>query len=470
MTGGTGTIESRAAAAFAAQAAGTAARRTGFGLAERRKALDRLAEAIRRNEAAVVAALAADFGKPEAEVILTELLPVMQELRHARRHLRRWMRPRRPLPTLATLGTSARIRPEARGVCLIIAPWNYPFSLCLGPLVSALAAGNSAILKPSEMTPATSALLARMIGEAFSPDLVTVVEGGVEASEALLALPFDHIFFTGSPAVGSIVMAAAAKTLASVTLELGGKSPTIVGANADLTQAAKWITFGKFANAGQTCIAPDHVFVHRSVKDAFTAALRTRISKSYAEAGASPHLAQIVSDRHVERLSGLLSDALAKGAHLTLGGEAQGRRMAPTLIEALTPEMRISSEEIFGPILPVIAYDDVAEVIARINAGPKPLALYVFDKDRAGTERIIAATSSGSVGVNLTVAQFTHTGLPFGGVNHSGIGAAHGEYGFRAFSHERAILTNHGSALPLVFPPYTARVRRLIGLVKRFLG
>ncbi|GGH43215.1 hypothetical protein GCM10011341_01780 [Frigidibacter albus] len=269
MTGGMGTEESRAGAAFAVQAAGVAARRRGFGLAERREALDRLAGAIRRNEAAVVAALAADFCKPEAEVILTELLPVMQELRHARRNLRRWMRPRRAWPTLATLGTSARIRPEARGVCLIIAPWNYPFSLCLGPLVSALAAGNSAILKPSEMTPATSALIARLIGEAFSPDLVTVVEGGVEVSEALLALPFDHIFFTGSPAVGKIVMAAAARTLASVTLELGGKSPTIVGANADLTQAAKWISFGKFANAGQTCIAPDHVFVHRSVKDAF---------------------------------------------------------------------------------------------------------------------------------------------------------------------------------------------------------
>ncbi|WP_166507146.1 aldehyde dehydrogenase family protein [Frigidibacter mobilis] len=463
-------ISQRAETAFVAQAVGAPARRTGFGLIERRMALDRLAEAIRRHETALVAALAADFGKPEAEVILTEILPVMQELRHARRNLRRWMRPRRAWPTLATLGTSARIRPEARGVCLIIAPWNYPFSLCLGPLVSALAAGNSAILKPSEMTPATSALIAGLIGEAFAPDLVTVVEGGVEVSEALLALPFDHIFFTGSPAVGKVVMAAAAKTLASVTLELGGKSPTIVGPDADLAQAARWISFGKFANAGQTCIAPDHVFVHRAVKDAFLAALRARIGKSYGEAASSPHLAQIVNDRHAERLSGLLGDALAKGAQLTLGGEAQGRRMAPTLIEALTPEMRISSEEIFGPILPVIPYDDIGEVIARINAGPKPLALYVFDKDRAGTAQIIAATSSGSVGVNLTVAQFTHTGLPFGGVNHSGIGAAHGEYGFRAFSHERAILTNRGSALPLIFPPYTARVKRLIGLVKRLLG
>ena len=469
MSETTGTIVARAAAAFAAQAAGVAARRTGFGLAERQAALDRLAAAIKASQPALVAALAADFGKPEAEVILTEVLPVMQELRLARCNLRRWMRPRRAAPTLATLGTSARIRPEARGVCLIIAPWNYPFSLCLGPLVSALAAGNSAILKPSELTPATSALIAALVAEAFAPDLVTVVEGGVDVSEALLALPFDHIFFTGSPAVGSLVMAAAARTHASVTLELGGKSPTIVGPEADLARAADWIAFGKFANAGQTCIAPDHVFVHRSVKEPFVAALRARIARSYSGA-ASPHLAQIVNDRHVARLSALLADAQAKGASLILGGEAQGRRMAPTLIEALTPEMRISSEEIFGPILPIIAYDDPAEVIARINAGPKPLALYVFDRDRARMQAIIAATSSGSVGVNLTVAQFTHTGLPFGGVNHSGIGAAHGEYGFRAFSHERAILTNHGSALPLMFPPYTARVKRLIGLVKRFLG
>lgn len=457
-------------AAFSTQVAGLAARRRAFGLVERRQALSRLAAAIRRNEAALIAAMADDFGKPEAEVVLTEILPVLQEIRHASRHLRRWMRPRRVAPTLATFGTSARIRPEARGTCLIVAPWNYPFCLALGPLVSALAAGNSAIIKPSEMTPATSALIARLVAETFPPDLVSVVEGGVEVSTALLALPFDHIFFTGSPAVGKIVMAAAARTLASVTLELGGKSPTVIGPDADLKAAARWIAFGKFANAGQTCIAPDHVFVHHTVKERFVAELRDRIARTYGAGAKSPHLAQIVNPHHAERLSGLLEDALAKGARMTLDGAAQGRHMGPTLIEAITPEMAIDREEIFGPILPILPYDDLDAVIGRINAAPKPLALYIFDGTRAFADRIIAATSSGSVGVNLTVAQFSHTGLPFGGVNTSGMGAAHGHFGFRAFSHERAILTNRFSALPLIFPPYTARVKRLIGLITRVLG
>lgn len=457
------------ALAFKAQSASVLPRRQEFGLGARRDALARLAVAIRQNEAALIAALAADFGKPDAEVILTEIMPVMQEIRHAARNLRSWMRPRRVGQTLATFGTSARIRAEPRGVCLIIAPWNYPFSLALGPLVSALAAGNSAIIKPSEMTPATSALIARLIAETFPPALVTVIEGGVEASQALLALPFDHIFFTGSPEVGKIVMAAAAKTLASVTLELGGKSPAIVGPDADLKAAAKWIAFGKFANAGQTCIAPDHVFVHHSVREGFLAALRDQIAQSYGN-GNSPHLAQIVNDHHAERLSGLLCDAVAKGARVTLDGGAQGRHIGPTLLEAITPEMDIAQEEIFGPILPILPYDDIEDVIHQINARPKPLALYIFDRPRAQVDRIIAAISSGSVGVNLTMAQFTHPGLPFGGVNTSGIGAAHGHWGFRAFSHERAILSNHFSALPLIFPPYTARVKRLIGLIKRVLG
>ncbi|MDF1854654.1 aldehyde dehydrogenase family protein [Pseudooceanicola sp.] len=470
MTDITAPLTERATAAFAAQSAGIVTRRLTFGLAERRAALDRLAAAIRVNESALVAAMAADFGKPETEVILTEVLPVMQEIRHASRQLRRWMRPRRVAPTLVTFGTRARVRSEPRGVCLIIAPWNYPFNLAIGPLVSALAAGNSAIIKPSEMAPATSAVVARLIKDTFPAELVTVVEGGVEASQSLLALPFDHIFFTGSPAVGKIVMAAASKTLASITLELGGKSPTIVGPDADLKRAASWIAFGKFANAGQTCIAPDHVFVHASVKDDFLAALRDRIARTYGTGAKSPHLARIINDRHAERLSGLLRDAIAKGAQVTLGSDRQERRMAPTLIEAITPEMKIDQEEIFGPILPILTYDDIDEVTRRINARPKPLALYVFDKSSERIDHIIATTSSGGVGVNLTMAHFSHTGLPFGGVNSSGIGASHGQDGYRAFSHERAILTNHFSSLPLLFPPYTARVKRLIGLAKRFLG
>jgi aldehyde dehydrogenase (NAD+) len=309
-----------------------------------------------------------------------------------------------------------------------------------------------------------------MIAETFPPDLLTVIEGGKETAEALLALPFDHIFFTGSPAVGRIVMTAAARHLASVTLELGGKSPTIVGPDADIAQAARWIAFGKWANAGQTCIAPDHVFVHASVRARFLEALRARIAEVYGAGGGSPHLARVINDHHAGRLSRLTRDALSKGARMILDGGTSGRDQGPTLIEAITPEMEIDREEIFGPVLPILPYDDLDDVIARINAHPKPLALYIFDRDRARTDRIVAATSSGGVCVNLTMLQFSHAGLPFGGVNGSGIGAAHGEYGFRAFSHERAVLTNRFSPIPLVFPPYEGRSARLIGLLRRVFG
>lgn len=458
-------------AAFARQKAAMPGRRLDFGLAGRRAALARLRDTLRRREDDIAAALAADFAKPRPEVILTEILPVLQEIVHTSRNLRRWMRPRRLWPTLGTLGTSARIRPEPRGVCLIIAPWNYPLNLALRPLVSALAAGNSAIVKPSELTPATAALIADIVAETFPPDLVTVIQGGPEVAQRLLELPFDHIFFTGSPEVGSIVMAAAAKTHASVTLELGGKSPTIVGPGADIAGAARWVAWGKFANAGQTCIAPDHVFVHRSVAAAFTDAVRAEIARAYGPApAATPDYARIVNDRHAARLRGLLDDATGKGARILAGGEADGRFLAPTLIEAIAPGMDIDRQEIFGPVLPILTYDDIADVIDRINARHKPLALYVFDRERAFAERIIAATSSGGVGVNLTMLHYSHPDLPFGGVNTSGIGAAHGHHGFRAFSHEKAIMTNRFSAIPLLFPPYTERVARLVGMAKRLFG
>ena len=455
---------------FAAMQAGNASRRRDFGLAQRRAALDRLADAVRRNETALVAALKADLGRPEAETILTDYLPVLQEIAHARRHLRRWMRPRRVWPTLATFGASARVAPQPRGTCLIIAPWNFPFQLALGPLVSCLAAGNAAILKPSEMTPATSALVARIVAETFPPDLVAVVEGDKTVAEELLALPFDHIFFTGSPAVGRIVMAAAAKTLASVTLELGGKSPVIVGPDADLKQAADWITFGKFVNAGQTCIAPDHLYVHAAVKEAFLTALRSRIARAYGTGETSPDLARIVTPSHAARLAALIADALDKGATPIVAGGQSGQSLGPHLIEGTTPDMRLSREEIFGPVLPVLTYSDIDAVIAAINAGDKPLALYIFDRDPARIDEITRRTTSGAVGINLTLLHYTQLNLPFGGVNTSGIGAAHGQAGFRAFSHERAVMRNRFLLLPLIFPPYTPRVMRLVGLIKRVLG
>ncbi|MDO5643390.1 MAG: aldehyde dehydrogenase family protein [Paracoccus sp. (in: a-proteobacteria)] len=458
------------AAVFAAQKAGAEARRKGFGLAGRRAALARLAAALRGHEAQIIAAMAEDFGKPEAEVILTEILPVLSEIRYASRHLRRWMRPRRVGPVLATFGTLARIQPQPRGTCLIIAPWNYPFSLSLGPLASCLAAGNSAVLKPSELAPASAALIARLVADCFPPDLVTVVEGGKAEAQALLDQPFDHIFFTGSPEVGRAVMAAASKHLASVTLELGGKSPAIIGPGADIGRAAAWLVFGKFTNAGQTCIAPDHVFVHESLREPLLDALRARLAAAYGAGAQSPHLARIVSDGHAARLAGLVQDAVAKGARISIGGGSHGRAMAPSVIEAVTPEMEITRAEIFGPVLPVIPYADLAGVIARINAGPKPLALYIFDRDRARVDEILAATSSGGAGVNLSLLHFSHPGLPFGGIGRSGMGAGHGYHGFLAFSHQRAVLRNRFSALPLLFAPYTAGRLRLARLARRFLG
>jgi aldehyde dehydrogenase (NAD+) len=446
-----------------------AKRRAEFGLEARKAALADLGRVIARRERDIVAAVAADFGKPEAETIFSEIMPVEQEIAHVRKSLARWMKPKRVGSSMATLGTRAKLVSEPRGVCLIIAPWNYPFNLALSPLIAALAAGNSAIIKPSELTPATSRLIAEIVSEAFQPDLVTVVEGDKDVATALLDLPFDHIFFTGSPEVGKIVMKAAAAHLSTVTLELGGKSPTIVGPGADLKKAAKWIAFGRFANAGQTCIAPDHVFVHRSIADAFGKALREEIGRFYGSKGGSKDLALIVSERHAQRLQGLLDDAVGKGARIVEGGSRDGRAFQPTLIEAVTPEMQIDHEEIFGPILPIMAYDDVAEVIARINERPKPLALYIFERERSFQDRIIAETTAGGVTINASFLHYVHPDLPFGGVNTSGIGSYHGIYGFEAFSHLKPVLENRNSAVSLLFPPYTGRVLGLIRFARRML-
>ncbi|MFZ2237418.1 MAG: aldehyde dehydrogenase family protein [Dokdonella sp.] len=460
---------------FQLQHAAAIAQRDGFVHDQRIALLETLRDTIKRRQPEIVAALAKDFRKPASEVLLTEIFPVLQEIAHTKKYLKSWMRPQRVRATLGVLGTRASLQAQPRGVCLIIAPWNYPFNLALGPLVSALAAGNRTIIKPSEMTPATSVLIASIVAEVFPADQVAVVEGDAKVAEQLLALPFDHIFFTGSPKVGSIVMAAAAKTLASVTLELGGKSPTIVGPTARLDKAVRNIVWGKFANVGQTCIAPDHVFVHRDIAAAFNAAMKVEIDRVY---GASPEArkanndyARVVNDRHTKRIIGLIDDAKAKGAQ-AIGGEidASENFIAPTLLTNTTLEMDVSSEELFGPILPIIEYDDIDAVIARINANPKPLALYIFDQDQDFADRIVARTSSGSVCINITMLQFLHPNLPFGGVNNSGIGAAHGIHGFRAFSHERAVLQDRWSILHWLFPPYTGVVKRLIALVVRVLG
>lgn len=398
-----------------------------------------------------------DFKKPPGEVDLAEILPVCLEANDAIRHVKKWMKPRRVWPTLLTLGMRGHVQYTPRGRCLIIGPFNYPVNLTLGPLVSAIAAGNTVILKPSELTPHLSGLVCKVVREVFSEDEVAIFEGEADVSQALLALPFDHIFFTGSPTIGKYVMGAAAKNLTSVTLELGGKSPTIIDETANLKLAAINVMWAKFANSGQTCIAPDYVYVHESVKDEWVALCREQITKAYGttlgEQGSNPHLAHIVNARHTGRIKALLDDAQAQGARvLTGGGTDQGDCfIQPTLLDQVPPMSRIMDEEIFGPLLPIIPYRNLDEVIAQINQGDKPLALYVYSRNKAAINKVLTNTVSGGACVNHSLMQFLHGNLPFGGINNSGIGNAHGHYGFKAFSHERGVVSTQFSFAATLF-------------------
>ncbi len=455
-------------AVFEAQQA-TALRWRESTAAERITRIKRLRDAMMAQREAFYAAFAQDYRKSPAEVEASELLPVMDEMRHAIGQLKRWMKPQKMWPTSTMLGTSAWVQYQPRGRVLIVAPWNYPLSLCFGPLVSALAAGNTAIVKPSEMTPAVSRLMGRIIADVFPDTEVAMFEGSAPTSQVLLSLPFDHIFFTGSPAVGKLVMAAAAKHLTSVTLELGGKSPTIVDETADLAKAAETVMWGKFINNGQTCVAPDHIYVHQTVKAAFVEACKSVLTARYGTAGAaqknSPDLTRIINQRHTARVAGLLSDALARGAVVLAGGEVDEATcyIAPTLLDGIPADAAIMSEEIFGPLLPIIGYTDLDSIVATINAGPKPLALYVWSRNKRNIDKVLQRTSSGGACVNHCVAQFAHGNLPFGGVNNSGIGNAHGAYGFKAFSHERGVLRSSPLMLiKLFFPPYTKNRNLLI--------
>ena len=416
------------------------------------------------------AAFDQDYRKHAIEVDGTEFMPVLEEIRQAIGSLRKWMQPKRVRPTLGTVFTESWIEYQPRGRCLIIAPWNFPLNLCFGPLVSALAAGNTVILKPSEMTPSVSAVMAEVIATVFPSDEVALFEGGLRTSQALLDLPFDHIFFTGSPAVGKVVMAAAAKHLASVTLELGGKSPVIVDETADLRQAAEVKLWGKLTNGGQICVAPDHVYVHASVKDRFVEECRKVLVERYGATPeaqrASPNLTRVINARHTQRIASLLDDAVSKGAKILAGGDVDvpGCYIAPTLLDQVPRDAAIMTEEIFGPVLPILTFHDIEEVVREINAMPKPLALYVFSRDMKRTRRLLAQTSSGGVAINQVVLHYAQGNLPFGGVNNSGIGNAHGEFGFKAFSHERGVLKGGriNAAKTLFYPPYTGLKQQMV--------
>jgi aldehyde dehydrogenase (NAD+) len=443
--------------------------------AERIEKIRRLRDAIRAHTADIHAAGAADFRKPPEEIDLTEIVPVLGEANEAIRKLKRWMKPKRVWPSRATWGHRGWVQYEPKGRCLIISPWNYPVNLTFGPLVSAIAAGNTVILKPSEMTPHLSGLMVKIVRELFAEDEVAIYEGDAAVSQALLELPFDHIFFTGSPAVGKIVMAAAAKNLTSVTLELGGKSPTIIDASANLKEAARTTMWAKFTNNGQTCIAPDYIYVHTSVREKFVGLCRDTLKEFYGVDAAaqktSPDLARVVNERHTARLKGLLDDATARGARVLVGGVVDefSNFIAPTLLDNISGDARIMQEEIFGPLLPIVPFEHLDDVIARINAAPKPLALYMWSRNKANIRSVLKKTSAGGTCINNSVIQYIHGHLPFGGINNSGIGNAHGVYGFRAFSHERAVLQTLISSNWLFYPPARPLGRMFIRWLKLFI-
>lgn len=426
--------------------------------------LKALKQAIQDHQPAILAALKADLNKPELEAYLTEI-GVMKEINEAIKHLRAWMKPKSVSVPFEQLPAQARICPEPLGVVLIIGPWNYPFQLMIAPLVGAIAAGNCALLKPSEIAPQTSRVIAELISKTFDPAYISVVEGGVEVSQAVLAEKFDHIFFTGGTAIGKIVMAAAAKHLTPVTLELGGKSPCIVDTEIQVEYAARRIVWGKFLNAGQTCIAPDYLLVDRRIKPALLEAMQAAVQEFYGEDPAqSPDYARIASDRHFNRLTTFLND----GTVLTGGrSNASDRYIAPTILDQVSLDAAVMQEEIFGPILPVIEYEDVTEAIRLIRSKSKPLALYIFSRDRQFQEKILQQTSSGGVCINDTIMHIAPSTLPFGGVGDSGIGSYHGKASFDTFSHFKSIMVkNFWFDVKWRYAPYAGKLE----LFKRILG
>ena len=443
--------------------------------AQRLEVLARFEKVFKASYDKIYASAAADFGKPEAEVDIAEIMIVLSELSHIRKKLKGWMKPVSVRTSMTMLGTSSKIITEPKGTSLVISPWNYPFNLTFGPMMSAIAAGNPVILKPSEMTPNMSRAIAEIVSEAFRPEEVSLFEGDAAVSAYLTSLPFDHIFFTGSPAVGKHVMAAAAKNLTSVTLELGGKSPVIVDKSADIKKTARSVSFGKFSNNGQTCIAPDYLFVHESIKDALVVELKSCIARQYGEgsdAQGNGDYCQVVNQGHHSRISGLLSDALANGAQVISGGQVDDgdRFIAPTLIEGMADSSRIMDEEIFGPVLPIKTFSDLGNVIDYVNSKPKPLALYVFARDKAAINKVLEETSAGDTCINQTVMHFVHPNLPFGGVNNSGIGKSGGEWGFKAFSHERSVLQDKFGSGHMMHPPYTPKVKKMIKTITSLVG
>jgi len=410
---------------------------------QRKEKLKKLQAAIQAHADEIIAAVRQDTRKPEPEVKITEVLGVIGNIQGNIDHLDEWMKPVEVIPS-QNKNDTARIVHEARGVCLILGPWNFPLGLTMGPLAAAIGAGNCCMVKLTDLCPASARVAAKIIRQAFDEKEVALFEGGVDVATALLELPFNHIFFTGSTRVGKLVMTAAAKHLASVTLELGGKSPVIVDEGADVKKVAADLAAAKQFNGGQACISPDYVFVKESQKGALIEEFRAKVKANlYGDDGKikKDSIAQIVNDQNFGRIKKLFDDAVAKGAKVAVGGtlEQGDRTIHPTLLTDVTPDMQILQEEIFAPIVPLVTYRNFDEVIAHITRGGKPLALYIYSNDRKNIDKLLERTSSGGVTINGFFSHYLEKQLPFGGVNQSGMGSYHGVFGFRAFSHERAI-------------------------------
>ena len=439
-------------------------------LAERRKKLLAIKKWIRQNEDHIISTIEADFSKSPEEIKFGEIKPVLSEINEALINLKKWSRRKKVSTPLYLLGTHAEVITEPKGVVLIIAPWNFPFNLSIGPLVSALAAGNSVTLKPSEMTPFTEKLIVQMLGELFVKNEVAVVTGDAEVGAALLEQPWNHIFFTGSPQVGKLVMEAASKNLSSVTLELGGRNPAIVDSTANVKDSAEKLIWGKCFNAGQSCVSPNYLLVHSSKYDDLLKELKIACEKIFGSDNSDLNgiqaLARIVNNKHYNRIKSLVDASVAEGAEVFMGGKFidSDNYISPTVLTNVTPESVIFQEEIFGPILPIMKYDNWPEVFEIINSGEIPLALYVFSRSNKNIKTVFQNTSAGTSCVNDTTVQFIHPELPFGGHNFSGIGKAHGKYGFLEFSNERSVVRQRVgfTTAKMIYPPYTKLKRKII--------
>jgi acyl-CoA reductase-like NAD-dependent aldehyde dehydrogenase len=435
--------------------------------------LRRLARMLREQRGAFAKAVDADFGqRPVEETELLELFPSLSAVRHALRHGRAWMRPRRVPTALAFRPGHNRLLPQPRGVVGIVVPWNYPLFLAVGPLVDALVAGNRAMVKMSEFTPRFSALFAEQVAAYFADDEVVVVTGDATVAQAFSGMAFDHLLFTGSTAVGHHVMRTASAHLTPVTLELGGKSPAIIGPGADMAQAVERILVGKLVNAGQTCIAPDYVLLPSARVEEFVATARATMARLYPDVASNRQYTSLISDRHFERMTGLRNEAADAGARVEPLDDAPAdparRLFPPQLLLDVPGDARVMHEEIFGPLLPLVACDSVAQAVDYVNARPHPLALYLFERDRTTIDSVLARTQAGGVTVNDTLYHIAQHGLPFGGVGASGMGGYHGKAGFDTFSHLKPVFAqSRWNGAGLLRPPYGPRFRRLLELLLR---